>query len=161
MDGSSDETRPWRANSALAVASYSIRVRKPPSRPTAPQLPANANDDGAGSRCVGSPIPNTNQSRAQGSWAERHPDYWRAYRGTHPEYCERNRALQRERDARRGERVLAKMAVSTRGPPVPSGTYRLSPVMREDLAKMDAWTVQITVISKQYEPSGPSCKERT
>jgi hypothetical protein len=90
-----------------------------------------------------------NQSRAQGSWAERHPDYWREYRGTHPQYCERNRALQRERDARRGERVLAKMAVSTPGPPVPSGTYRLSPVRREDLAKMDAWTVQITVISKQ------------
>lgn len=102
-----------------------------------------------------------NQSRAQGSWAERHPDYWREYRATHPEYCERNRALQRERDARRGVRVLAKMDVSTPDLTLPSGTYRLSPVRREDLANMDAWTVQITVVSKQYAPSGSSCKERT
>jgi hypothetical protein len=102
-----------------------------------------------------------NQSRAQRSWAERHPDYWREYRGRHPEYCERNRALQRERDARRGVRVLAKMDVSTPDLTLPSGTYRLSPVRREDLAKMDAWTVQITVVSKQYAPSGSSCKERT
>ena len=95
-----------------------------------------------------------NQSRAQASWAERHPDYWREYRQTHADYRERNRALQRERDARRRERVLAKMDVSTGDSPVPSGTYRLSPVRREDLAKMDAWTVQITVVSKQYAPSG-------
>jgi hypothetical protein len=95
-----------------------------------------------------------NQSRAQQSWAGRHPDYWREYRRTHADYRERNRALQRERDARRRERVLAKMDVSTRDSPVPSGTYRLSPVAREDLAKMDAWTVQITVVSKQYAPSG-------
>ena len=95
-----------------------------------------------------------NQSRAQESWAERHPDYWREYRRTHQDYRERNRTLQRERDARRGERVLAKMDVSAGDSPVASGTYRLSPVTREDLAKMDAWTVRITVISKQYAPSG-------
>ena len=95
-----------------------------------------------------------NQSRAQESWAERHPEYWQGYRETHPAYCERNRELQRERDARRRERVLAKMDVKTRESPVPSGTYRLSPVTREDLAKMDAWTVQITVVSKEYAPPG-------
>src|SRR3989304_8781704 len=89
-----------------------------------------------------------NQSRAQQSWAERHPDYWREYRRTHADYRERNRALQHERDARRRERVLAKMDVSTRDSPVPSGIYRLSPVTRGDLAKMDAWMVRITVVSK-------------
>jgi len=62
--------------------------------------------------------------------------------------------LQRERDARRRERVLAKMDVSAGDSPVPSGTYRLSPVTREDLAKMDAWMVRITVVSKQYGLSG-------
>ena len=95
-----------------------------------------------------------NQSRAQASWAERHRDYWREYRRTHPEYSERNRGLQRERDARRRERVLAKMDVSPRDSPVPSGTYRLSPVTHDDLAKRDAWMVRITVVSKQYEPTG-------
>ena len=95
-----------------------------------------------------------NQSRAQESWAERHPDYWREYRRTHQDYRERNCALQRERDARRRERVLAKMDASTGDSSVASGTYRLSPVTREDLAKMDAWMVRITVVSKQYGPSG-------
>jgi hypothetical protein len=46
------------------------------------------------------------------------------------------------------------MDVSAGDSPVPSGTYRLSPVTREDLAKMDAWMVQITVVSKRYAPSG-------
>lgn len=102
-----------------------------------------------------------NQSRAQQSWSEQHPDYWREYRRTHEQYRERNRALQRERDARRRERVLAKMDASTGDAPVPSGTYRLSPVRREDLAKMDAWTVQITFVSKQYESSGVILQKRT
>jgi hypothetical protein len=102
----------------------------------------------------GDPEYRDNQSRAQQQWAERHPDYWREYRRTHADYRERNRALQQERDARRRERVLAKMDASTGESPVPSGTYRLSPVTREDLAKMDAWTVQITLVSKQYAPSG-------
>ena len=95
-----------------------------------------------------------NQSRAQESWAERHPDYWRDYRRTHQDYRERNRTLQRERDARRRERVLAKMDVSAGDSPVPSGTYRLTPVAGEDLAKMDAWMVRITLVSTQYGSSG-------
>ncbi|WP_291994097.1 hypothetical protein [Candidatus Accumulibacter sp. ACC003] len=59
-----------------------------------------------------------NQKRAQKAWAERHPDYWRTYRDQHPEYVARNRARQRERA------------------PAPTG-----------VAKMDAWMVEITVIS--------------
>jgi hypothetical protein len=102
-----------------------------------------------------------NQTRAQHDWAERHPDYWREYRRAHPEYEEHNRARQRERDSRRRERVLAKMDVSTRDSAVPSGTYRLSPVSAEGLAKMDAWTVEIAVLSTSYVHSEPSCKERT
>jgi len=37
---------------------------------------------------------------------------------------------------------------------VPSGTYRLLSATGDDLAKKDAWTVKITVISKDYEPGG-------
>lgn len=95
-----------------------------------------------------------NQSRAQQSWADRHRDYWREYRRTHPAYSERNRVLQRERDLRRRERVLAKMDASARDSPVASGTYRLIPVGRGDLAKRDAWRVQITVLSRQYAETG-------
>jgi hypothetical protein len=37
---------------------------------------------------------------------------------------------------------------------VPSGTYRLVPEGAGDLAKMDAWTVKITLISRDYPTSG-------
>ena len=152
---SSDEVRPWRASNALAAARHSIPARKPPSRPTVRHRSASGNGGGAGSRRGAGSIPNTettSRGRKQ-SWAERHRDYWRQYRQTHPQYSERNRVLQRERDARRRERVLAKMDVSARDSPVASGTYRLSPVTRDDLAKMDAWVVRITVVSKQYAPT--------
>lgn len=95
-----------------------------------------------------------NQARAQAAWAAAHPDYWRAYRRTHPAASARNRTLQRQRDAKRRARVLAKMDVSTAESPIPSGTYRLSPATAEDLAKMDAWMVQITLVSTPYRPSG-------
>ncbi len=95
-----------------------------------------------------------NQTRAQGAWAAKHPDYWREYRHSHPDYGERNRQLQHERDARRRERVLAKMDVWSRETPVPSGIYRLSPVTPDDLAKSDAWMVRITAVSRPYASSG-------
>ena len=68
-----------------------------------------------------------NQARARAAWAERHPDYWREYRRSHPEYRDRNRCQQKSRDARRPERVLA---------------------------KMDAWMVRITAVSMPCAPSG-------
>lgn len=96
-----------------------------------------------------------NQARAQRSWAQGRADYWRAYRLAHPQYVERNRTLQRGRDAqRRGAQrqgdVLAKKNASTRQSAVSSGTYRLTPASGEDLAKMDGWMVEITVISTAY-----------
>ena len=95
-----------------------------------------------------------NQARAQTTWVGRHPDYWREYRRTHPEYSERNRNLQQHRDVRRRERLLAKKNASPQETLVPSGIYRLTPVTRDDLAKMDAWMVQITPVSTAYAPSG-------
>jgi hypothetical protein len=103
-----------------------------------------------------------NQARAHAAWAERHPDYWRAYRRAHPHYRERNRRLQRERDARRrAAGVLAKMDASAPFSAVPSGTYRMVPVTPDELAKSDAWMVEITVVSRSYGASAESCKERT
>ena len=95
-----------------------------------------------------------NQGRAQSSWVGRNPGYWRAYRAAHPEYVERNRELQHGRDAARRLHDLAKMDASTRESPIPSGTYHLSPVTRPHLAKMDVWTVQITVVSMGCNGSG-------
>lgn len=102
-----------------------------------------------------------NQARAQRAWRKRNPDYWREYRRTHPQYCERNRVQQHERNGRRRERLIAKMDVSTPVFPVPSGIYRISQAPTTGIAKMDAWTVEITLLSAPNDQSAGHCKERT
>ena len=95
-----------------------------------------------------------NQSQAQRVWAADHRDYWRKWRAAHPEYTERNRVAQRRRDGERQASRLAKMDASTPINGVPSGTYHLLAATGGDLAKKDAWTVKITVISKDYALGG-------
>ncbi|MFT4102527.1 MAG: hypothetical protein QM674_16125 [Burkholderiaceae bacterium] len=95
-----------------------------------------------------------NQARAQQAWVDQNAGYWQGYRQAHPQYVQRNRDLQRGRDQRRRLRLLAKMDVWRPETPVASGTYRLIPAAGEDLAKMNAWTVQITVISDTYPAFG-------
>ena len=77
-------------------------------------------------RREGDPDYRDNQLRAQRAWLERNPDYWREYRRTHPNYRERNRLLQRERNDRRAEPLIAKMYASTPELPLISGIYRIS-----------------------------------
>ena len=67
-----------------------------------------------------------NQARAQQAWLERNPDYWREYRRTHPEYRERNRLLQRERNDQRTKSLIARMDGSMPELPLTSGIYRIS-----------------------------------
>jgi hypothetical protein len=102
-----------------------------------------------------------NQAQAQQSWGARHPEYWQVYRLGHPEYCERNREQQHERDRRRAQRRLAKMDAWTGESVIPSGTYQLTPVAPGNLAKMDAWMVEISLLSSRFDHSARSCKERT
>ncbi len=102
-----------------------------------------------------------NQARAQRAWCDRNPDYWREYRSEHTEYTERNRAKQRERNDRRREPLLAKMDASPPVLPIPSGVYRISPAPPSGIAKMDAWTVEITLLSTRYRQGAEHCKETT
>lgn len=99
-----------------------------------------------------------NQARAQRAWSERHREYWREYRREHPRYSERNRQQQRVRNARRGARegsgVIAKRNASEAIGPEFSGTYVLTPVAEEPIAKRNAWTVKITAISRDLPPRG-------
>jgi hypothetical protein len=44
---------------------------------------------------------------------------------------------------------------------VPSGTYRLVPATASEFAKMDAWFVEMTLISGPYGEAAEVCKERT
>jgi hypothetical protein len=87
-----------------------------------------------------------NQRRCQKQWVEAHRQYWREYRRTHTEYVLRNRVLQKGRDH---VRRLAKMDASTPASFVKSGIYYLIPE-RRDLAKMDALTQKILLISMPY-----------
>lgn len=99
-----------------------------------------------------------NQARAQRTWSERHREYWREYRRSHPEYRERNRQQQRVRNVRRGalgdSGVIAKRNESKAFEPEISGTYLLTPVAREPIAKRNAWRVKITTISRALRPAG-------
>jgi hypothetical protein len=53
------------------------------------------------------------------------------------------------------------MSVSTPVFPMPSGTYQISPAPPTGIAKMDAWTVEITLLSNTYDMPVEHCKERT
>ncbi len=95
-----------------------------------------------------------NQAAAQQRWGERHPDYWRHYRQTHPEYAARNRERQRTRNRRRRSAgtgpsppPIAKMDAYGSQKPFCSGTYRLVPVTGPGVAKMDAYVVEMRVLS--------------
>jgi hypothetical protein len=104
-----------------------------------------------------------NQARAQRAWVQGHRDYWREYRRTHPQYCESNRVAtrQRQRERRRRAAQFAKMDASRAVLRVPSGTYRLVPASAAEFAKMDAWVVKMTLISRPYGEAAEVCKETT
>jgi len=88
-----------------------------------------------------------NQAKARRAWAKDHADYWRGYRAAHPDYAEQNRVEQRRRDGRRRSERLAKIDAISGDLPVRSGTYRILPASGADLAKIDAITVKIEVLS--------------
>ncbi|WP_321960051.1 hypothetical protein [Paraburkholderia sp. J7] len=88
-----------------------------------------------------------NQAKAQATWCARHPDYWRRYRETHPASRDRNCAMQRERNARRNATPVAKMDASPPFRPLTSGFYLLTDALEAGIAKMNAWTVHIAVLS--------------
>jgi len=102
-----------------------------------------------------------NQAAAQRRWRERNQDYWRKYRQSHPEYSARNRAQQRKRNRHRGRGAtdplalpVAKMDVCNDKIPVRSGTYRMIPAQTSGIAKMDAYLVEIQVLSAGYSDRG-------
>ena len=101
------------------------------------------------------PAYRANKKESHQAWRSRNPNYWRLYRLQHPEYCERNRRLQWQRDRRR-RRIcdnassdvadLANPDTLTNYFNDTTDTYLLSPANR-DLANQDALTVKIVPIS--------------
>ena len=88
-----------------------------------------------------------NQAHAQQLWGKRNPDYWRTYRAAHPDYVARNRYQQSERNQKKRSHTIAKMDASIRPGPLLPGIYQLTPITGSGIAKMDVWTVQLTVLS--------------
>jgi hypothetical protein len=90
-----------------------------------------------------------NQAAAQKEWCSKNKGYWKEYRRKNPDYAERNRLKQRERNRRRrsGDEI-AKMDASGTENIITSGSYRLVPLCNDGIAKMDAVIVKIDVISR-------------
>lgn len=88
-----------------------------------------------------------NQARARAGWLSRHPDYWRQYRATHPAYTERNRVMQRARNTGGTCQPVAKMDALQPVRPLASGFYILRDAVEAGIAKMNAWTVHIAILS--------------
>lgn len=102
-----------------------------------------------------------NQRSAQQAWVSRNPGYWREYRRTHPEYCDRNRAQQCVRNRAHAKQNVAKMDAP---PPVNAlqpGLYRIIPASTSTVAKMNVWIAEITWISAVTAERDERCKERT
>lgn len=105
-----------------------------------------------------------NQYDAQKRWREKHPEYWREYRASHWGYVEKNRALQRHRNRKRREGVIANRDESSNRNAMRSGYYRLIAAGRERIAKSDEYLVKLDVIPRGYLQGldiFPDCKQIT
>lgn len=100
-----------------------------------------------------------NQKDAQKKWRAANPGYWRNYRREHTTYCERNRLLQKNRDACRRARHLAKMdALENLNHIKPAGYYYIASTP-SDLANMDASIQKVLLIPEGYKNIASSCKK--
>ena len=100
-----------------------------------------------------------NQLDAQRAWFKRHPDYWRTYRDTHPEYAERNRDRQRV-GGTGNNGTLAKMD-ACRPTPLAPGLYRISPASGFDTSGDGILVVEIAPVCLDCPCKKDACKERT
>jgi len=81
------------------------------------------------------------------AWTAANLGYWAQYREDHPEYADRNRQVQRQRNAK--IRKL-KSGIAPPGNPefiLPSGRYQLIRINAEGVANGNAWIVEITALA--------------
>ena len=80
-------------------------------------------------------------------WRNDHPDYWKQYRQANPDYADRNRNLQQTRNQRSRNPVIANVYELPEFSPLPSGRYRLIPIIADVIANEYELIVEITVLS--------------
>jgi len=99
-----------------------------------------------------------NQCDARKRWCRKNQDYWGRYRDEHPDYVQRNRQLQRLRNARRSADnrqcgPIAKRYALTEKKTDISGYYKMIPADEQLIAKSDVSVVKLELISVGY-PNG-------
>lgn len=70
------------------------------------------------------------------------PGYWKAYRADNPDYVERNRHQQKQRNSRR-----PRLGETAKSGSLPPGRYLITQLDSDGIAKGDAWIVEIRVLS--------------
>lgn len=96
-----------------------------------------------------------NQDDAQKRWCSKNQDYWQRYRDEHPDYVERNRQLQKVRNARRSTEArrrhpIAKRYALTEKKVNISGYYKLIPANQQVIANSDVLLVKLDLIANGY-----------
>lgn len=88
------------------------------------------------------------QLEAQSVWRQKNREYWRKYRGEHPEYVASNREQQRERNRRRTDdfNSIAKVDASSAWPP-PPGLFCLARLWGGEATAAQSWLVQLIPIA--------------
>ncbi|HTD02729.1 hypothetical protein [Undibacterium sp.] len=86
-----------------------------------------------------------NQARAQKAWNQRHPEYWKRYRDTHPEYTAHNREAQLLRNGYSLVREVVRPDPPASMMKLSSGNYRLTEIKWHGIAKMDV--IKVITIS--------------
>lgn len=107
------------------------------------------------------PFYRENRKDAQRAWRERNPDYSSNYRARNRQYADRNRDQQRAEPhgVERFELSKTDMSILMHG--IPAGIYRIRPVPLNQLAKMDAWIVEISPVCGDCPCKTDACKDRT
>lgn len=101
-----------------------------------------------------------NQRRSQRAWLERHPQYWRNYRGANPQYVDRNRIRQRNKNGSRQNIGLAKMDESDLLKRLP-GLYKIALVTGASAALDGRVIVELTPVCVDCLCKKDACKDRT
>ena len=97
-----------------------------------------------------------NQKESYAFWAKTNSDYWKKYRACNPDKVQRNRLMQKVRNAKKKADSVQKRCKIDPSPvakmdssnayPWPEGVFYLIPV----IAKMDPSMAQVFDISKQF-----------
>jgi len=87
-----------------------------------------------------------NDARNSRDWAATHPDYWKKYRESNPDYADRNRNLQQVRNQKQRVSKIANGDATPHLRPLASGRYRMVQITEAGIVIGDALLVEIAIV---------------